>query len=133
MPVLHDRLLTYHTIIITQAIDGSIKGLNNFHRLDVFINKAADHGILVRCLRMYIYIACTPMSHTLNTCTQRLHQPFIYSFSLKPTRHDNRLCWTCTGWTPTSRSRPCGMTTSTVSQLTAGFNTLLSFPRLLID
>jgi hypothetical protein len=29
-------------------VDPAIKGINSFQRLDVFLNKAADHGILVR-------------------------------------------------------------------------------------
>jgi aryl-phospho-beta-D-glucosidase BglC (GH1 family) len=37
----------YHHHHQSQAIDPAIKGLNNFHSLDVFLNKAADHGILV--------------------------------------------------------------------------------------
>ena len=30
-----------------QAIDPAIKGLTNFARLDVFLKKAAEHGLLV--------------------------------------------------------------------------------------
>jgi len=29
-------------------VDPAIKKRNNFQRLDAFINKAADHGLLVR-------------------------------------------------------------------------------------